>query len=369
MINQNNHSIKKLRIISILFCLFLSLLLYSEGTELRPYRLINADKLIVRKVDEDYITNLIGNVHFFYGETEFFSDKADLFEQQKMTRLWGNVEVYDDTLSLFADKVDYFRETEKLFLKGDVFVKEVHQDSTVRTFEAERVEYFRIERELFANDNVRSFDERENLHGECGKLSYYMNDGYGYLMKEPVLKRVGEDSLQISAQKIEYLENYEKIIATFDVVTESNEFKITSDFLLYFSKEEKAIYLGEPKFYSDFGDASAVEFQIFFKEQKIETAILRDSCWVYFATEENAEKKSWITSNLMEFHFDMGSIKFCDAQGHVDSYFHQEKTDKRDLAINKATGDRLIITISEDNKIETIDMRQQVHGMYKFHKK
>ena len=367
MINQNYHSIKKFKIISIIFCFFLALSIYSKETELRPYRLINADKLIVRKVNEEYITNLIGNVHFFYGETEFFSDKADLFEQQKVARLWGNVEVYDDTLSLFADKVDYFRETEKLFLRGDVFVKEVHQDSTVRTFEAERVEYFRIERELYANDNAKSFDERENLHGECGKLSYYMNDGYGYLMKEPVLKRVGEDSLQISAQKIEYLKNYEKIIATFDVVTESNEFKITSDFLLYFSKEEKAIYLGEPRFNSDFGDGSAIEFQLFFKEQKMKTAILRDSCRVDFATEENAEKKSWATADLMEFHFDKGLIKFCDAQGHVDSYFHQDKTDKRDMAINKATGNRLIITIN-DNKIESIDMRQQVQGMYKFHK-
>ena len=38
--------------------------------ELRPYKLINADKLTITKVEEEYITNLVGNVHFFYGETE-----------------------------------------------------------------------------------------------------------------------------------------------------------------------------------------------------------------------------------------------------------------------------------------------------------
>ena len=127
--------------------------LYAEE-ELRPYKLINADKLIINKMEGEYVTNLFGNVHFFYGETEFYSDKADIFELQKIVRMQGNVKVYEDTLSLIADKVDYFRKTERLLLRGNVLATETHSDSTIRTFEAEEVEYFRNSREFFANENV-----------------------------------------------------------------------------------------------------------------------------------------------------------------------------------------------------------------------
>lgn len=353
----------------ILLFLLIASILPAKETELRPYKLINADKLIVQKVKGEFVTNLIGNVHLFYGETEFFADATDIYEKQKIAKMRGKVEVYDDSLSLFADEVEYFRLTEKLFLQGNVFAEEAHADSTIRTFEAERVEYFRNEREFYAFDNVHSFDERENIFGDCGKLVYYLNDGYGYLIKSPILKLAGKDSLEISAEKIEYFKDYEKVIANFNVVTESGEFRMTSDFLLYFSQDEKAIYLGQPRFTSEFADAEAIEFRIFFQEQKIDHAILQDSCYVVFKTEEKAEKNSWVKSTKMDFNFVDGRIDVCDAQTNVFSYFKQQKAKGKDFTVNDATGQRLIIKVNEENQIESIDMRTAVQGMYKFEKK
>lgn len=355
--------------LTFLILLFFCFLLKAEESKLQPYKLINANKLIVQKVNEEIVTNLIGKVHFFYGETEFFADTADLFEKQKIARLWGNVQVFDDTLALYADKVDYFRETEKLLLDGNVFAQESHADSTVRTFEADHVEYFRNEREFYALDNVISFDERENIFGECGKLNYYLNEGYGYLLIQPKMKLVGKDSLEISAEKIEYFKDFEKVVATFNVETVSGEFKLNSDFLLYFADEDKAIYQGNPIFSSDFADAKAIEFQVFFEEQKMTKAVLLDSCDVKFKTENAADKTSWVKADLIEFSLEDGKITFCDAQFNVSSYFYQEKTEKRDFTINEATGTRLLINILEGNKLDTIDMQKAVQGMYKFKKK
>ena len=356
----------KLLLLVLLFFIFP---LSGEETELRPYKLINADKLIAKKVNDEIVTNLMGNVHFFYGETEFFTNTADIYEKQKIVRMWGNVQVFDDTLSLYADKVDYFRETEKLFFEGNVFVQETHADSTIRTFEADQVEYFRNEREFYAIENVFSYDQRENIYGECGKLNYYLNDGYGYLMKQPRMRLIDQDSLAISAEKIEYFKDYKKVVATFNVKTVSGEFNINSDFLLYFSDEEKAIYLGNPTFESDFADAVATEFQIFFGQQKISRAVLLDSCRVEFKTENATEKNSWVIADQIEFNFDDGKITFCDATNNVTSYFQQEKTETRDFTINEASGSRLLIYISEGNKIDSMDMHKAVQGMYKFKKK
>jgi len=323
----------------------------------------------VQKVDGEIVTNLIGKVHFFYGDTEFFANTADIFEKQNIARLWGNVQVFDDSLSLYADKVDYFRETEKLFLDGNVFAEEAHTDSTIRTFEADHVEYFRNEREFFAVDNVYSYDERENIHGECGKLNYYLNDGYGYLMIQPKMRMIDQDSLSISAEKIEYYKDYKKVVATFNVKTVSGDFDINSDFLLYFADEEKAIYQGNPSFASDFADARAIEFHIYFAEQKMSKAVLKDSCDVRFKTENATEKNSWVTADQIEFGFSDGKISVCDARFNVHSYFHQEKTENRDFIINESTANQLLIYITENNNIDTIDMQKNVQGMYKFKKK
>ncbi len=334
--------------------------------ELRPYKLINADKLIINKIEEEYVTNLFGNVHFFYGDTEFFCDKADIFELQKIVRMQGNVKVYEDTLSLKSDNVDYFRKSERLFLHGDVFATETHIDSTMRTFAADEIEYFRNSRELFAKENVITYDEREDMHGTCGELKYFLDDGYGYLMKEPVLSIAKQDTISISAEKIEYFKDYKKVAATFNVKTFSTDFIMASDFLLYFADEEKAVYLGEPKFTSDLADASAIEFRIFFEEQKIKKAILQDSCYVMFSEAEDQPKKSWAVGDLMEFHFEKGNITFCEATGNVNSHFQQESEESRDFSANNAQGEHLIIEMNDQNEIERISMKDKVHGIYKF---
>lgn len=337
--------------------------------ELRPYRLINADKLIINKIESEYITNLLGNVHFFYGDTEFFCDRADIFELQKIVRMQGNVRVYEDTLNLQAENVDYFRKKERLFLRGDVLATETHKDSTIRTFKAEEVEYFQNSRELFAKENVTTYDERENMYGTCGELKYFMNDGYGYLMKEPVLSIAKKDTISISAEKIEYFKDYKKVAATFNVRTFSKDFIMTSDFLLYFADEEKAVYLGEPKFTSELADATAIEFRIFFEEQKIRRAILQDSCYVQFSEKEDQPKKSWAIGDLMEFNFEGGNITFCKATGKVSSYFQQETTESSDFSANNAQGEHLIIEMDDQNKIKRISMKDKIHGIYKFEHK
>ena len=48
---------------------------------------------------------------------------------------------------------------------------------------------------------------------------------------------------------MEYFDQEHKLIATFNVKVERNEFHATSDFLIYFLNEEKAIFTGEPKFF------------------------------------------------------------------------------------------------------------------------
>jgi hypothetical protein len=53
----------------------------------------------------------------------------------------------------------------------------------------------------------------------------------------------------------------------------------------------------------------------------------------------------------------------------VDSYFEQLHDAKHDYSANAATGDRMTVTIGEDEEVETVTMQGGVQGKYRFESK
>lgn len=336
--------------------------------ELRPYRLIHADSLNARKYGDAYVSELSGDVHFFYGDTEFYTDTAHIYEAEKRVLMIGNVQVIEDTLDLKADRVEYFRKEERLKLQGDVFLYETHADSTFRTFNSHHVDYYLEERDFTAWNNVQLFDSREQLHGNCGYLTYNDENGFGYLKEEPEIYLVENDSISIKAEKMEYYDEYKKIVAIFDVRTVFSDYLLTSDFLIYFAEEEKAFYRGEPQLTSDLFDAEANEVTIFFEENKLQNAHLLDSCLVEYKVIEDGEKENWISSDEMEFIFIDDLISECRAYTNIISDYIQQEDEikRRDYIENYAGGDNLIMYMDEKGYIDRIRMAGNITGRYRF---
>ncbi|MDY6914889.1 MAG: hypothetical protein SVM86_01055, partial [Candidatus Cloacimonadota bacterium] len=133
-----------------------------------------------------------------------------------------------------------------------------------------------------------------------------------------------------------------------------------------FDQEDKALFLGSPHFISDFADATATEFRIYFKNNKIEKAELQDSCYVKFRTEHDKEKRNWIDSDYMELQFEDSKIRLCQAESNVISFFEQPANDKQDFMKNESTAEELLLFISNNNELEKIEMKQNVDGKYTF---
>lgn len=354
---------KKILIFS--FIIFLGTLFSEEIQKLRPYKLINADKLQVKSINDSYMTFLEGNVHFFYGDTEFFSDEAQIFEERKVAKLFGNVRIYDDSLTVTADETTYFRKTEKLHIKGNSLFQEDHADSTFRTFKTEEFEYDRNQKIVVANQDVKTYDSREEIHHSSGYLYYEIDNGYGYLMNNPIVYISGKDSLLIRAEKMEFFKEYEKIVASFNVLTQNNDIEIKSSFLVYFTKKEEALFVGDPKLKSEFADTESKELTLVFEENKIKKAILRDSTRVEFSNQQN-QKINWINAENMNINFGKdNNISTCVAEKNVKCYIEENKDEKNPFK-NIVNGNELHIKMSEDNKVETLKIFDNVVGTYYF---
>jgi len=342
------------------------LLLVAQTGDNQQFRLINADRLHMVNPESGQILQLNGKVHFFYGDIEFRSDRALILDAQKIARLSGNVVVENDSLHLVADSLAYYRNSQVLNLGGRVRATQRTAQGKTRWMEGEHGIYDRANNTLTLWDRVRAYDQEENVFAECGYAFWDRKAGYAYLIEEPKIRAGAADTLYISADKMEYFESERKLIATFNVATESRDYHATSDFLIYFANEERAVFSGEPDFLNDFAAARAREFHLYFQDQELSRVVLVDSCRVFFAREEGEEKNNWVQAANIELNFMDGRVSDFSADRDVSYYFEQDESENRDYFINRATGERLKAKFDEDNQLKLMDMGGSIRGIYKF---
>ena len=358
--------VKNLLFFLIFFTLFSSLI---ASPKLRDYKLINADSLIITKTNEFYHTKLIGNVHFFYGSTEFYCDTADIDEKDKISKMIGNVRVYEDTLSLFASEAEYLRKSEIIYLRRKVKMLQLLPDSTQNKFYANYITYYRSDSLAIAEQNVKAISEKQNIIGECGYLKYYLNTHYGFMNKSPHIIRKEKDKLfEIYAQKIEYFGDYKKVVASYDVKTGFEKYHINGNFLLYYSETEKATVIGNPKYFSDTATAYSQQFDFVLKDNKIQTVDLTDSCKVYYKIKEaDSLQDNYITAKNIHFAFDDEKLHRVTAIKDVTTYYNQKNDEKSDFVKNWVNGDSLTIEM-ENNKVKYLKLIGAKEGKYYFEK-
>jgi lipopolysaccharide export system protein LptA len=321
----------------------------------------------INKYYDQFVTYLKGNVVFYYGNTQFKADQAELFESEKTVVLRGNVRVKEDTLSFYSDLTYYYRNTEYLKAIGRVKLREDHSDKSYRELHCNQLDYYRNNGDMICNDNVKVFDQKDNINATCGYASFNNKTGYGYMLRNPLVwQKSKDDSLRITAEKIEYYKNLQKIIASFNVITKSKDMNSKSDFLVYYGKEEKAVYLGKPEIFSDFGDARAENITVLFKDNIIQKAELQDSCFIKFSEEKFQPKNNTVSCGNVEVFWANEKLSKFIAKDNVETYIFKDQK-KRQLPMNNSSSSsELIMTFDENQKLDKIDLKNKVNGKYAF---
>jgi lipopolysaccharide export system protein LptA len=351
-----------------LLCFTLSALFSAKAKAPKEekFNLIHSDKLFLTKVNEENVMELYGNVHFFYGKTEFRSNRAYIYNTQKIARLLGNVIVSNDTMRVTADSLSYYRIPNKLNMGGNVIITEQKKTGVFNRFTSSFGTYDRVLDQVTATKNVTAFSQTEKARAKCDYAFWDRKNGYGYLLDNPQLWSEDKDTLYIRSEKMEFYDEDRKVIATFNVSAQSKDYTTTSDFLLYFLKEDKAVFLGEPKFTSGFADATAEEFYLYFNQKKLVKAELKDSCLVYFADEKGKPKVNWVKSQFIRMNLDGDNLEDFLAETNVRYHYVQEQEENKDYFANSATGSFLTASFDKEGKLDKMQMNKKVKGIYRF---
>lgn len=359
--------VKRILSCLLLTLLFLPLIAKQKQAE-EEFRLVHSDKLFMTKMENEQALELNGNVHFFYGNTEFLCRNALILDKQKIARLAGNVIVKNDSLTLEADTLAYYRIPDLMNLGGRITATEKTKEGVYRWLKSSFASYDKKNQIITAWNNVRGFDYQENARVKCGYAQWDRGNGYALMLDEPFLTSGTEDTLSVAAEKMEYFAPERKLIATFNVRVDRGEFNATSAFLIYFLESEKAIFTGEPKFVSDFADAVAREFHLYLKERKLAKAELIDSCHIDFAEERFSPKKNKVDADLVTMDFQDEQLRKFTAEGTVSYFYQQDETEKKDFMANSATGLYLQANFNEESKLQNMQMRTDINGKYVFKK-
>ena len=359
---------KRISIGSLLLLLILCIWA-KPASKQESFKLIHSDKLFLNRMHNEQVLELSGKVHFFYGDTEFKSDRAYLFDTSKVARLDGNVRVSNDSLAIVADSVAYYRYSEELNLGGKVRITEQRKDGSFRWFESDYGVYRRDLDQLTVWKDVRAWDKDEDALASCGYAFWDRKAGYAYMIEEPQIRSNAPDSLFIRADKIEYHHEDRKIIATFNAFVSSVDYQVKSDFLIYLLNEEKVVFTGKPSFSSDYAIATAEEFYLYLDERKLQRAELQDRCRVFFSQERGGEKENVVEAGFVSLAFQDDGIESFSASNKVSYSFHRPEGEKEDEFFNVAKGEFLEAKFTSDNKLELMRMSQGIRGSYKFYNK
>jgi len=373
-------SLNQKQIIHILLFAILATSLLS-ATEPPTYRLINSDSMQVHKSGEEYITYLVKNVHFFYDEIEFYTDRAEIYDQRQEVFMMGHVVCVQDTLRLTCDEAYYYHKSSLLRLISNVTITQTQKDDrtqTLRTVTANQATNDRDKGTYTLTGNVIAHAISDSVYAKAGFAFYDQNAAYAYMIQNPLVYRVGADSLSLSAEKIEFFESIKKVVASFAVVTQNPQIKATCDFLIYYGDENqihsetddvydaKIVYIGSPKFYSDDADGNADLFTVYLTDNKIDLIYLENSSYISFKTDETLPKDSWIKSDFMSLYYQETKPKNFVATENVSSYFIQKSGKNKQEIYNDVSSEIINISFNDENKVQDIKVKNKVSGMYKF---
>lgn len=263
-----------------------------------------ADSLIGKKTESGEIRSLYGNVWLSQDRVNIFADFGRQFLLSNNSVLRGNVRVEQKSMIMRADSGKYYGFSREVEGKGGISI--VDSTGTVLTAEkgrydinaekavfktgvtvendsvlllGDKITYYRITQNTYANENVALYYKKMNLLITCDSAEYLPEKEYASASGLPDLYKIDTtfddqgqietfDTMHIVSAKMESFENNEFVFSEYVRIYRSN---VTASCrqARYFNNEELITLSGKPAIWFEDTQVSADTIALFLENGAI----------------------------------------------------------------------------------------------------
>ena len=239
--------------ILIILKILLSLSNYSFSNEVFNF---NVTEVEIKNNGDRFIGKNGGTATSVDG-TKITTNNFDFRKSQNILKASGAVKIYDpkNNVIIYSDEITYFKNEELIFSKGNS--KAIDDDVEI---DATNFEYNKFENIIYAKDNVKINNKKENYLIYSDEITYFKNEE---LIFSKGNSKAIDDDVEIDATNFEY-NKFENIIYAKDNVKINNKkenYLIYSDEITYFKNEELIFSKGNSKAIDDDVEIDATNFE------------------------------------------------------------------------------------------------------------
>ena len=377
--------------------LFLSVLVASTNafSQDQPVRLIHADSLIGYTRGGDSYRDLVGHVTMQHENTIMKCDRAVQNLTQDVVHLYGNVRVDDDTLTLITSEAEYFGKSKTVTSDSAVYLNDIRRTLTadsgrydtdtkkadffghvavrdsVSRLTSDKLTYFRSDAETFAEGDVdiKSLQNDVTVRGkhfeDYDKRHYSLITGLPLLVQIDTASDGKIDTLTIASSRMEAYRDSsnERFVAHDTVRVIRGALSARCGYGTYYSKDSIVVLQKSPVVWYEDNQLTGDSIVVHIKNKKLsEVDVIGSAFAISLSDSAYPDRYNQLKGKLLRMYLNDRKVDHIVVENNATSLYYLYDKDKPN-GVNRVSGDSVIMYF-QDGKIERISVMSGVEGNY-----
>ncbi len=352
---------------------------------------VRADQSFLKKVGEETVLELIGNVRVVHGDVTVTADRGLNFTTQRLTQLFGhvravqqtlvmtgeegeyrqledlaivrkNVRIVDEGWEVTCDEVRYSRTKDEAWLIGNV----VGKDST-STLRAKRVLYKRTIGVAEAFDDVTITDDAQDLIVRGKHGLFFRNRSEGLIDREPQLVSGPEDAepVTVVSDTMRVFADSSRATAYYRVKIIKGEMVTQCDSAMLYDDQKRVELYGNPLAKQDNVTMKGDRMVAFYNDEEVYKVDILGGASITEATRDSmvVGRDSWIQGDAITLYLRDGGVDSVRVKGKARSEYYPRNPGK--VEGNFIEGEDMFFRFGKD-QIDYVDVKGGASGVYRY---
>jgi len=356
-----------------------------------PYYDVTADQSVLKKIGEETVLELTGNVRVVHGDVTVTADRGLNFNTQRITQLFGhvravqhtlvmtgeegeyrqledlaivrrNVRIVDEGWEVTCDEARYSRTKDEAWFIGHV----VGKDST-STLRADRVLYKRGIGLAEAFQNVEITDEEQGVVARGSHGFFYRDRSEGVIDRDPELVSGPDDAepVTVVSDTMRVFPDSSRATAYYRVkIIKGNTVTQADSAMLYDSQRRVELY-GNPLAKQDNVAMKGDRMVALYNDDEIYQIDILGNAAITEASRDSLVigRDSWIQGDSITLYLHDGGVDSVRVRGKAKSEYYPKNPGK--VEGNSIEGENMFFRFGTE-EVDFVDVRGGATGVYRY---